>query len=138
MLNKAILMGRLTRDPELRYTQNNTPVTSFSIAVERSYGEKGKRETDFIDIVCWRKTAEFVQRWFGKGRMICVCGSIQNRKWQDKNGNNRVSTEVVAESVDFCGEKKNDNNEGGSAGYPEVEPYDEFTEMTADDEEVPF
>ncbi len=107
MLNKAILMGRLTRDPELKYTNNNTPVVTFSIAVDRNYsGNNGERQTDFIDIVAWRKTAEFVSQWFAKGQMIVVVGSIQSRRWQDKNGNNRTSIEVVADEVQFGGGKK--------------------------------
>ena len=99
MLNKAILMGRLTRDPELRYTPNgNVPVVTFTLAVDRNYGGNGReRQTDFIDIVAWRRQAEFVSQWFTKGMMAIVVGSIQSRRWQDKNGNNRTSIEVVAD-----------------------------------------
>ena len=123
MLNKAILMGRLTRDPELRYTQSNIPVVTFSIAVDRNYSNNGgERQTDFIDIVAWRRTAEFVSQWFTKGQMIVVVGSIQSRRWQDKNGNNRTSIEVVADEVQF-GESKRSRESGGSypnnnGGYP--------------------
>ena len=103
MLNKAILMGRLTRDPELRYTQSNIPVVTFSIAVDRNYSNNGgERQTDFIDIVAWRRTAEFVSQWFTKGQMIVVVGSIQSRRWQDKNGNNRTSIEVVADGYSLA------------------------------------
>ena len=113
MLNKAILMGRLTRDPELRYTQSNIPVVTFSIAVDRNYSNNGgDRQTDFIDIVAWRRTAEFVSQWFTKGQMIVVVGSIQSRRWQDKNGNNRTSIEVVADEVQFGDSKK--TREGGT------------------------
>lgn len=115
MLNKAILMGRLTRDPESRYTPNgNVPVVSFSIAVERNYsGSNRERVTDFIDIVAWRRTAEFVSQWFTKGMMIVVVGSIQTRRWQDKNGNNRTSVEVVADEVQFGESKKSRESNGG-------------------------
>lgn len=135
MLNKAILMGRLTRDPEIRYTQNNIPVVSFSIAVDRNYsGQGAERQTDFIDIVAWRKTAEFVSNWFAKGQMIVVVGSIQSRRWQDKNGNNRTSIEVVADEVQFGESKKSRESGGGNqASYSN----NEFTEIS-DDDTVPF
>ena len=84
MLNKAILMGRLTADPELRHTQNNTPVTSFTLAVNRSYGKN--EQTDFIDVVAWQRTAEFVSQWFHKGMLVAVAGRIQTRTWEDKTG----------------------------------------------------
>ena len=128
MLNKAILMGRLTRDPELRYTQSNIPVVTFSIAVDRNYSNNGgDRQTDFIDIVAWRRTAEFVSQWFTKGQMIVVVGSIQSRRWQDKNGNNRTSIEVVADEVQF-GESKRSRESGESSpnnngGYPQNSGY---------------
>lgn len=162
MLNKAILMGRLTRDPELRYTTGtNIPVVSFSIAVDRNYSGKGERITDFIDVVAWRRTAEFVSQWFTKGMMIVVVGSIQTRKWQDKNGNNRTSVEVVADEVQFGESKKSRQENGGyqqSAGYaqdsyaaaqqqPAARPapsFDmpagdsDFSEISDDDGEVPF
>lgn len=132
MLNKAILMGRLTRDPELRYTQNNTPVVTFTLAIDRSYSKGQERQTDFIDIVAWRRTAEFVSQWFTKGMMAVVVGSIQSRRWQDKNGNNRTSIEVVADEVQF-GESKRSRENGA------VQPDNAtFTEITGDDDEVPF
>ena len=112
MLNKAILMGRLTRDPELRYTQSNIPVVTFSIAVDRNYSNNGgDRQTDFIDIVAWRRTAEFVSQWFTKGQMIVVVGSIQSSRWQDKNGNNRTAIEFVVDNIYFAGPKQ-DNQQG--------------------------
>lgn len=102
MLNKIILMGRLTRDPELRYTGNRVPVTSFTLAVDRNYKpQSGEKETDFIDIVAWRHTAEFVSSYFTKGRMAVVEGSLQSRDWKDKNGNKRRSWEVHADEVYF-------------------------------------
>ncbi len=116
MLNKAIIMGRLTRDPELRYTQSNTPVATFAVAVERRFkSREGERETDFINCVAWRQQAEFVSKWFQKGRMICVVGSIQTRKYTDKDGNNRTATEVVADEINFCGDSSN-GGQGGSRG----------------------
>ncbi|HBI63620.1 MAG TPA: single-stranded DNA-binding protein [Clostridiales bacterium] len=161
MLNKAILMGRLTRDPELRYTPNgNVPVVSFSIAVERNYsGSNRERITDFIDIVAWRRTAEFVSQWFTKGMMIVVVGSIQTRRWQDKNGNNRTSVEVVADEVQFGESKKSrESNSGYQGGYTDsyaapqqpsapshpAPSFDmptsdsDFSEISDDDGEVPF
>lgn len=121
MYNKAILVGRLTADPELRQTPNGVPVTSFSIAVNRSFTSKGgERQTDFIDIVAWRQTAEFVCRYFSKGRAILVEGSIQTRSFVDKNGNNRRAWEVVADSCHFVESK----NASGGGGYPaENESY---------------
>ena len=106
MLNIAAIMGRLTADPELRHTPNNVPVTSFSVAVARSFVRQGQeRETDFINVVAWRSTAEFVCRYFKKGNMIAVNGSIQTRKYQDRDGNNRTAFEIVADNVHFCENK---------------------------------
>lgn len=106
MLNKAILMGRLVADPELRQTPNGVPVAPFRIAVERNYVKDRERQADFIDIVAWRGTAEFVSRYFRKGTMMIVEGSIQTRNYEDKNGNKRVAVEVIADHVLF-GEAKN-------------------------------
>ena len=120
MLNKIFIMGRLTRDPELRRTQSGTPVTSFSLAVDRDYKtQSGEKETDFIDVVAWRATAEFVAKYFTKGRMAVVSGRLQIRNWQDKEGNKRRSAEVVADNVYF-GDSKRDSADGGfnqSQGY---------------------
>lgn len=157
MLNKAILMGRLTRDPELKYTQGNLPVVQFTIAVERNYsGNGGERQTDFINIVAWRKTAEFVSQWFTKGVMIIVTGSIQSRRWQDKNGNNRTSIEVVADEVQFGESKRSrEANAGYQGGYQNTYSapqqasrtapgFDmpagnsDFSEISDDDGKVPF
>ena len=102
MLNCAIIMGRLTADPELRTTGNGTSVTSFSVAVDRSFVRAGEqRQTDFINVVAWRQTAEFVTRYFHKGSMIAVQGSIQTRNYEDKNGNKRTAVEIVANNVSF-------------------------------------
>lgn len=117
MLNHIVLMGRLTRDPELRRTATGVPVTTFSLAVDRDFGktENGDRETDFIDIVTWRGTAEFVSKYFAKGRMAVVSGRLQIRNWTDKEGNRRRSAEVVADNVYF-GDSKRDNNQDSSYG----------------------
>ena len=115
MLNHIVLMGRLTRDPELRRTGTGIAVASFSIAVDRDFGSKetGEKETDFIDIVAWRNTAEFVSKYFTKGRMAVVSGRLQIRNWNDKDGNKRRSAEVVANNVYF-GDSKRDSESGGS------------------------
>ena len=114
MLNHIVLMGRLTRDPEQRYTQNSVPVTSFTVAVDRDFGGQngGEKQTDFIDCVAWRNTAEFVSKYFAKGSMIVVSGRLQSRKWQDRDGNNRTSWEVVADNVYFGDSKRRDDGEG--------------------------
>ena len=123
MLNHIVLMGRLTRDPELRRTGSGIPVTTFALAVDRDFGsnkETGEKETDFIDIVTWRNTAEFVAKYFTKGRMAVVSGRLQIRTWNDKDGNKRRSAEVVADNVYF-GDSRRDNAPGGfdqSYGQP--------------------
>ena len=116
MLNRIISMGRLVRDPELRTTQSGTAVTSFTLAVDRDFKsrESGEKSTDFIDVVAWRQTAEFVCKYFAKGRMAIAEGRLQIREWKDKDGNNRRTAEVVAENVYF-GDSKRDN--AGDSGY---------------------
>ena len=116
MLNRIILMGRLTREPELRHTQTGTPVASFSLAVDRDFKDKttGEKSTDFIDIVAWRQTAEFVSRFFTKGRMAVVEGRLQLRDWTDRDGNKRRTAEVIADNVYF-GDSKRDAEAGGYA-----------------------
>ena len=112
MLNHIVLMGRLTRDPELRRTANGVAVASFTLAVDRDFAAAGaEKETDFIDIVAWRNTAEFVSKYFTKGRMAVVCGRLQIRNWNDKEGNKRRSAEVIAENVYF-GDSKRDSADG--------------------------
>ena len=139
MLNKAILMGRLTADPELRHTQSNIPVTSFTLAVERRYGQD--KQTDFLDIVAWRNTAEFVSKWFRKGMLVAVSGRIQTRTWEDKQGNKRKSVEVVADEA-FFAESKKDSAPRPSNDAPV--PFDlppvggDFAELGPDDSELPF
>lgn len=129
MLNRIIIMGRLTRDPELRRTQNSTAVASFTLAVDRDFkGEDGKRATDFIDIVAWRAAAEFVAKYFTKGRMAIVEGRLQLRDWKDRDGNARRSAEVIADNVYFGDSKKEAS---------ESTPEDPLPEQ-AEDEQMPF
>ena len=160
MLNRIILMGRLTRDPELRHTQTGTAVASLSLAVDRDFKDKttGEKSTDFIDVVAWRQTAEFVSRFFTKGRMAVVEGRLQLRDWTDRDGNKRRSAEVVADNVYF-GDSKRDAEGGGygapsggygapggyappaapaSGGYSAPAGGDQFAELTEDDGELPF
>ncbi len=155
MLNHIDLMGRLTRDPELRYTQNQTPVASFRLAVDRDFGnrESGERQADFIDCVAWRGTAEFVSKYFQKGSMAIVSGRLQMREWTDRDNNRRVSAEVVADNVYF-GESKRSREEGGyhpaaggpaprtapagnSAGYSSASD-NPFSELDEDDGDLPY
>lgn len=131
MLNKGILMGRLTRDPEVRHTQSNMAVCSFTLAVDRDRKDpNGEKQTDFIDCVAWDKRAEFVAQWFSKGMMAVVVGRIQSRKWQDQNGNNRTAIELNCEEVSFGEPKKNREQNSGNSDFI---PTDE-----ADDDEPPF
>lgn len=167
MLNHIVLMGRLTRDPELRRTGSGIAVASFSLAVDRDYAAQGaERETDFIDIVAWRNTAEFVSKYFSKGRMAVVSGRLQIRNWNDKEGNKRRSAEVVADNVYF-GDSKRDNAQtdsfggfpgnqgfGGNQGYGSAAPSapapsyhqgfsspapaSDFAMLEGDDSDLPF
>lgn len=118
MLNVVALMGRLVADPELKTTPSGISVTSFRIAVDRNVADSsGQRQADFIDIVAWRGTGEFVCKYFGKGQMIALQGHIQTRNYEDKQGNKRTAVEVVADNVSFCGSK----NEGGTRDAPQKE-----------------
>ncbi|MBO6013832.1 MAG: single-stranded DNA-binding protein [Oscillospiraceae bacterium] len=148
MLNHIDVMGRLVRDPELRYTQSNTPVTSFTIAVDRDFGktDSGERQTDFIDCVAWRSTAEYINKYFTKGRMVVVSGRLQMRDWVDKNENKRRSAEVVVDNIYFGDSRRDgeshpapssggntfDFGPGRSADTPS--PFEEIE----DDGELPF
>ena len=153
MLNKIILMGRLTRDPELRRTGSGTAVTSFSLAVDRDFkSQSGQKETDFIDVVAWRSTAEFVSKYFTKGRMAVVEGRLQIRDWTDREGGKRRSAEVVADNVYFGDSKRDNAGEYGAApassyqapaggGYQNSAPVggqSEFAEIGEEDGELPF
>ena len=159
MLNQIVLMGRLTRDPELRRTQTGLAVASFTLAVDRDFAQKGEeKQTDFIDIVAWRQTAEFVSKYFAKGRMAVVSGRLQIREWNDKEGNKRRNAEVVADNVYF-GESKRETTGGQSygAGQSYGQSYSRnsqadyqpsyggsqmtgstFSEFTEDDGDLPF
>lgn len=145
MYNKAIVLGRLTADPELRQTPNGVAVTSFSIAVDRPFtSREGERQVDFLDIVAWRQTAEFICKYFTKGRPILVEGSIQTRQYTDKNGNNRRVWEIVASNVSFT-ESRSSSSSFDGPGSHELEPpaaytsgsVDDFAEI-ADDGDLPF
>lgn len=152
MLNCAIIMGRLTHDPELRTTQSNLSVTSFTVAVDRAYKKDGERETDFINVVAWRGTADFVTTYFKKGQMIAVQGSIQTRNYEDKNGIKRTAVEIVADNVSFCGSKAESTNTYSAApqesaqsftvlpdAQPSTNSTDPYIPFTFDeDENLPF
>ena len=151
MLNKIILMGRLTRDPELRRTQTGTPVASFSLAVDRDFKDKstGERTTDFIDVVAWRQTGEFVSRYFTKGRMAVVEGRLQIRDWTDKDGGKRRSAEIVADNVYFGDSKRDGAGDFGGAPASYSAPMggrnaapmggqSDFAEIGEEDGELPF
>ena len=165
MLNKIFIMGRLARDPELRRTQTGTPVARFTLAVDRDFKDKntGERVTDWIDVVAWRQTAEFVSRFFTKGRMAVVEGRLQIRDWTDKEGGKRRSAEVVADQVYFADSKRDSDgrgygnssgggysyggggySSGGSSAHSEPTGFDapsgmdQFSDLTDDDGELPF
>ena len=153
MLNHIVLMGRLTRDPELRYTQSQTPVASFSLAVDRDFGGRdgAERQTDFIDIVAWRSTAEFVSKYFTKGSMAVVSGRLQIRDWTDRDGNKRRSAEVVADNVYFGESKRSRDDNGGaprmsdsSHARDSYQSFDNapgasaFSDLSDTDGELPF
>ena len=129
-MNKVVLIGRLTRDPELRYTGNNTPVASFSLAVNRNYSnQQGEREADFINIVVWRKQAENVKNYLTQGSQVAIDGRLQTRTYDDQNGQRRYITEVIADNVEFLGSRNsssnsNNMNNSGSTHNAEPTPYD--------------
>ena len=154
MLNHITIMGRLTRDPELRTTQAGVSVVSFTVACDRDFGGRdgGERQTDFIDCVAWRSTGEFVSKYFHKGSMIVVSGRLQSRKWQDRDGNNRTNWEINADNVYF-GESRRDSDSnrdsystyssGNSHGYDSGKssapaPSNTFVELDDGDGELPF
>ena len=137
MLNTVALMGRLAADPELKTTQSGIAVTSFRIAVDRTYQPKDQEKiTDWIDVVAWRNTAEFVTRYFHKGSMIAVQGSIQTRSYTDRDGNRRTAVEVVADNVFFGESKRNDSAPVSTPDVSKAAP-DDFEEISGDDE-LPF
>ena len=136
MINKVILMGRITKDIELRHTNSGTPVCNFSMAIDNGYGEN--KTTDFINVVAWNKTAEFVKNWFGKGRMIIVVGRIATRTWEGEDGKKNYATEVIANEVSFAGEKREETSNDTSSVEKIIEDnYEGFTPIDADDD-LPF
>ena len=143
MLNRIILMGRFVRDPELRNSQSGTPVTSFTLAVDRDFKSRdsGEKATDFIDFVAWRGTAEMICRYFSKGRLAVVEGRLQIREWKDRDGNNRRTAEVVTENIYFADTKKTDGAKSGATAPDYGEPPPEgggFREIDDEDGELPF
>ena len=151
MLNKIFLMGRLTRDPELRRTASGTAVTSFSLAVDRDFkSQNGEKETDFIDIVAWRSTAEFVSKYFAKGGMAVVEGRLQIRDWTDRDGGKRRSAEVIADNVYFGDSRREGAGDfGGAPGYSApmggrsnyaapMDNHSDFAEIGEEDGDLPF
>lgn len=148
MLNHITIMGRLTRDPELRRTASGVAVTSFTLAVDRDFADKqsGEKETDFLDCVAWRQTGEFVAKYFAKGRMAVVSGRLQIRPWTDKEGNKRRAAEIVADNVYFGDSKKEADNALPTGGYPEAQAMidrfsqgaAEFTPLDDEDTQLPF
>ena len=151
MLNVAVLMGRLVADPDLRTTPSGVSVTSFRLAVDRKFARQGEeRQADFIDIVAWRQTADFVTRYFRKGSMIAVQGSIQTRNYEDKQGNKRTAVEVVADNVSFCGSKSENNTNGSPNRSMDIQPpgndtqsytssnNQDFEAIDDEDDDLPF
>lgn len=138
MINKVILMGRLTRDPEMRHTNSGTPVTTFSIAIDNGYGDN--KRTDFVNCIAWNKTAEFVTKYFTKGKMIIVIGRITTRSWETQDGKRAYATEVVANEVNF-GESKTSpqlNTPQTAAQQPMQDDDDDFTPLDEEDDDLPF
>lgn len=137
-LNHIVLMGRMARAPELKQTQSGVSVCNFTIAVDRDYKNGDEKVTDWVDVVCWRGTADFVSKFMGKGRMVVVSGSLQSRKWQDKEGNNRTSWEVQAQNVYFADSKKDgDSGSGGGSSAP-ASPDVTYDELGDSSEDLPF
>lgn len=135
MLNHITIHGRLTADPELKQTQSGVSVCNFTVAVERSYKNGEEKQTDFFTVVCWRGLADMVSKYFAKGKEILVSGEMQSRKWQDNEGNNRISWEIMANAVDFCG-GKSDNGSNSAPTY-QVNNAPKFEEVGEDDS-LPF
>lgn len=143
MLNNVVLMGRLTFEPELKVTQSGVSVVRFGLAVDRRYQQQNaEKKTDFIDCVAWRQTAEFIEKYFHKGNMIAVEGSIQTENYVDQNGTNRKSVTVVANNVSFCGSKSESNAQNGTAPAQSnsraYAPSDMDIEVIDDDDDLPF
>ena len=122
MLNHITIHGRLTADPELKQTQSGVSVCNFTVAVDRSYKNGEEKQTDFFTVVCWRGLADMVSKYFVQGKEIIVSGEMQSRKWKDKDGNNRISWELMANGVDFCGRKSDSNGSDFAPSVPAVQP----------------
>ena len=141
MLNKVVIMGRFTKDPELRRTGSGTAVTSFSLACDRDFkSQSGDKETDFIEVVAWKNTAEFVSKYFTKGRMAVVEGRLQIRDWTDKAGNKRTTAEVVADNVYFADSKRSESNDNQKENFNALSGRlnDDFVPISEEDGELPF
>ena len=141
MLNKVVLMGRLTKDPELRRTGSGTAVTSFSLACDRDFkSQSGEKETDFVEVVAWKNTAEFVSKYFSKGRMAVVDGRLQIRDWTDKAGNKRTTAEVVADNVYFADSKRSESNDNQRENFNALSGRlnDDFVPISEEDGDIPF
>ena len=141
MLNKIILMGRLCTNPELRRTGSGTAVTSFSLACDRDFkSQSGEKETDFIEVVAWKNTAEFVSKYFSKGRMAVVEGRLQIRDWTDKAGNKRITAEIVADNVYFADSKRSESNDNQKENFNALSGRvsDDFVPISEEDGEIPF
>lgn len=137
-MNKVILIGRLTRDPELRYTGSNTPVATFSLAVNRSFtNQNGEREADFINCVVWRKLAETVKNYLSQGSQVAVEGRIQTRNYDDQNGQKRYVTEVIVENIDFVGSRR-DNAQGQASQSAPAMPSANFNNQPTSTEATPY
>lgn len=153
MLNHIVIMGRLTKDPELRYTQSKIPVANFTVAVDRDYQQGGEKQVDFIECIAWRQGAEFISKYFRRGSMIVVAGSLQSRRWQDRDGNNRITWEIQTEHTYFGDTKRDDQKssrkpaarndysvmEGPGDGNPFAGHAGMFDQLNEDgDGELPF
>lgn len=148
MINNVVLMGRLTADPERKQTQSGISVARFSVSVDRPYPKDGERQTDFLDVVAWRSTADFIANYFGKGQMIALTGSIQSRTYTDRDGNKRKAVEIVASSVSFCGDGPRKNSPANSekpVTHPEKaesqykqQSMENFEGAETADEDLPF
>lgn len=136
-MNNITITGRLTADPELRTTPNGTNVTQFSVAVDRAYKSGGEKQTDFFRVVAWRSTAEFICRYFGKGRLILITGEMQSRKYTDKGGSERIAWELLADRVEFMGDKPADSSAKAQQSAPAGAPPAP-TEQSATDDDYPF
>lgn len=138
MLNLVVIMGRLTSTPELKTTNTGLSVTSFTVAVNRNYSKDGNSQTDFINCVAWRNNADFITKYFAKGQMIAIKGSLQQRNYQDKDGNNRTAYEVIVDSADFCGSKEQVQADVTAQKFDNEVDTSEFEEISMGEQDLPF